>query len=144
MRGLPEQVRADSTEASPQPAARRRALIVDGDAGSLAFAAEVLNSFRPGFEVATARDLGEAREWLDTFHPDLVLLGLEHTLEQTGPRAGTLLDDPRMRDCKVVVISDEPDAGSALPAGPLARGQVLSRPLKLQTLLSAVRGLVDV
>ena len=50
---------------------RRKVLVVDPDRVVLAFVAEALHSFRPGFDVATAVDLEQASAWLDTFTPDL-------------------------------------------------------------------------
>jgi DNA-binding NtrC family response regulator len=93
---------------------RLRALVVDEDDGVLAFAAEALHSFRPGFEVATARNPRQAREWLGSMEPDLLL---------TDPtRMDEILRDPRLRNCKIMG---------------------LSKPLRLQSLLSAVRKAVD-
>lgn len=105
---------------------RRRALIVDGDEAQLAFAAEALSSFRPGFDVATARDLGQAAEWLDTFPPDLLLLDLDLPGEAAERFTDRVRANPRTRNCKILEI------GTA----------VLPRPLRLQTLLTAVQKLI--
>lgn len=91
-----------------------KALVVNRDEGVLAFAAEALNSFRPGFEVATARDSQQAMEWLGSMVPDLIL---------TEPdRIDEILKDPRLQDCKVLG---------------------LSRPVRLPSLLTAVRKAID-
>jgi DNA-binding response OmpR family regulator len=111
-----------------------RALVVDVDEDVLVFAAEALNSFAPGFDVATARDLEEAVLWLDVFPPDIVLV--DPTL--CGGRLETLSKkvraDYRSRHCKIVAVSAEP-AWDGVDA-------VLSKPLQLEPLLDTVRLLV--
>lgn len=77
-----------------------RALVVDRDETFLAFAAEALHSFRPGFDVATARSAEQAAEWLDTFSPDLLLMGSDDDALEVFAR--DLLLDRRTRDCQVV------------------------------------------
>jgi CheY-like chemotaxis protein len=114
---------------------RRRALIVDGDEAHLAFAAEALSSFRPGFDVATARDLGQAAEWLDTFPPDLLLLDLDLPGDAADRFTHQLRADPRTRNCKILGIGTERPAAGRAEA-------VLPRPLRLQTLLTAVQKLI--
>ena len=102
---------------------RPRALIVDCDDGFLAFAAEALHSFRPGFEVATARTLDQAGEWLETFHPDLLLLGADPDNDATASFRKRVAADPRTKTCKVMVYPSD-------PAG---------RPAELPVLLQRVR-----
>jgi DNA-binding response OmpR family regulator len=115
--------------------ARRRALVVDRDEAHLAFVAEALSSFRPGFEVATARDLDQAEEWLDTFHPDLLLLDLDLPVEATDHLTERLREDPRTRNCKILGIGPDRPAARRAEA-------TLPRPLHLKTLLSAVQKLI--
>ena len=114
--------------------ARRKALIVDRDERQLAFAAEALSSFRPGFDVATARDLGQAAEWLDTFHPDLLLLDLDLPEDAAAHFADRIRENPRTRNCRILGVGAERSAGRA--------EAVLPRPLRLQTLLSTVQKLI--
>ncbi len=113
--------------ARPDRPVRPRALIVDPDDGFLAFAAEALHSFRPGFEVATARTLDQADEWLETFHPDLLLLGADPDAAATASFRQRVAADPRTRECKVMVYGSD-------PAG---------RPAQLPVLLRRVRDLID-
>lgn len=108
---------------------------MDGDEANLAFAAEALSSFRPGFDVATARDLGQATEWLDTFPPDLLLLDLGLPGEAAERFTDRLRANPRTRNCRILGIgTGDPRAGSA--------EAVLARPLHLRTLLTAVQKLI--
>ena len=81
----------------------RRALVVDDEEESLAFAAEALHSFAPGFEVATARNLEQADAWLDTFPPDVLLLDRKFSDEAAGRLLPRLQADPRTRHCRVIV-----------------------------------------
>lgn len=104
---------------------RPRALIVDADESFLAFAAEALHSFRPGFEVATAHDLAQAAEWLDTFYPDLLLLGSDADRADVAAFAERLRDDERTRRCRILDYAEE-------------RGR-----LSLPVLLHRVRGAMD-
>lgn len=113
---------------------RRKALIVDHDEAHLAFAAEALSSFRPGFDVATARDLSQATEWLDTFHPDLLLLDLDLPGDAAASFTDRLRENPRTRNCKILGVGVERAAGRA--------EAILPRPLHLQTLLSTVQKLI--
>jgi DNA-binding response OmpR family regulator len=114
---------------------RRKALIVDGDEAHLAFAAEALSSFRPGFDVATARNLGQAAEWLDTFHPDLLLLDLGLPGDAAERFTSRVRGNPSTRNCKIVGV------GAGHPSGGRAEA-VLPRPLRLQMLLTTVQKLL--
>lgn len=114
---------------------RRKALIVDGDEAHLAFAAEALSSFRPGFDVATARDLGQAAEWLDTFHPDLLLLDLDLPGDAADRFTDRLRGNPRTRNCKILGVGVERAEGWRAET-------ILPRPLHLKTLLSTVQKLI--
>lgn len=113
---------------------RMRALVVDSDEEVLVFAAEALNSFAPGFDVATAKDVEEAVLWLDVFPPDVLLLdpevcggGIERLLERV--RA-----DFRSRHCKIVAFTVDPGRNGV--------DAVLAKPLQLERLLDTVRRLV--
>ena len=79
---------------------KRKALVIDADEGFLAFAAEALNAFRPGFDVATAKNPKQASDWLETFSPDLVVVAEgDETLEAF---ARELMLDGRVRDCRLL------------------------------------------
>src|SRR3989442_1151000 len=88
-----------------EPRRRLRALVLDDDHEILAFAAEALNSFAPGFDVATARDPQRAAAWLETFQPDLLITELKFAGEGTGALPDRLRVDPRTRHCRVLVTS---------------------------------------
>ena len=121
--------------------ARGKVLVVDPDAEVLAFAAEALHSFRPGFEVATARTSEHADAWLESFHPDLLLLGDGIAGEGAEGLVGKLRGDPRTRHCKVIVVSEEDSAGGRFDPARVQAQEVLSKPLSLQALLGTVRRL---
>jgi len=95
-------------------APRPRALVVDPSETFLAFAAEALHSFRPGFDVATALGVEQAGEWLDTFHPDLLLLGAALDGEAGRQFAARLQTDPRTARCRVVRAASEPSLSELL------------------------------
>src|SRR5262245_66682413 len=76
-------------------AKKQRALVVDADSEMLAFAAEALHSFAPGFDVATARDPQQALAWLETFPPDLLLTDLVFESDGAGALRGRLRADRR-------------------------------------------------
>jgi len=84
---------------------RPKALVVDADDASRAFAAEALNSFAPGFDVATAREPQQALAWIDTFPPDLLLTDLQFSGDGAGTLRERLRADARTRACRVVVLS---------------------------------------
>jgi DNA-binding response OmpR family regulator len=119
-----------------------RALVIDGDQGTLAFAAEALSSFAPGLEVATARDLQQAGAWVESFRPHIIFV--------SEPLAAELLKHPTLRDAdaaaaqgrKFVLMSGW-DAGDARPEVDTMRfDRILPKPLHLQTLLTAVRAIL--
>ena len=118
---------------------RPKALVVDADDASRAFAAEALNSFAPGFDVATARDPRQALAWIDTFFPDLLLTDLEFATDRASALRERLRTDARTRDCRVVVLSslsaDDPRVESAR----LDSDAVLIKPVALPFLLETVR-----
>jgi DNA-binding response OmpR family regulator len=118
---------------------RPKALVVDGDDGSRAFAAEALNSFAPGFDVATARDPQQALAWLETFPPNLLVMDLGFASDGAGTLRERLRADARTRACRVVVVSslsaDDPRVESAR----LECDAVLIKPVGLPFLLETVR-----
>ena len=110
---------------------RIRALIVDQDECNLVLATEALTSFGAGFDVATARSIEEARTWVRTFDPELVLLdeafsGLATDLERVDP------GEPR----KLVLVSSGPVLDSCPPYS-----AVLAKPITLGSLLGVTRRL---
>jgi DNA-binding response OmpR family regulator len=111
-----------------------RALVVDSDEDVLVFAAEALNSFAPGFDVATARGLEEAVLWLDVFPPDILLLDPALCGGRLEALSQKVRGDYRSRHCKIVAVSAEPAWDGA--------DAVLSKPLQLEPLLDTVRLLV--
>src|SRR5438445_6871841 len=105
----PERRRLPSeASASSRSLERPKALVVDGDDGSRAFAAEALNSFAPGFDVATVRDPQQALAWLETFPPDLLVMDLGFASDGAVTLRERLRSDARTRSCRVVVVSSLP------------------------------------
>jgi DNA-binding NtrC family response regulator len=119
-----------------------RALVIDGDQGTLAFAAEALSSFTPGLEVATARDLQQAGAWVESFRPHIILVSDSFAAEMLEHREMRLSGRPVARDCKIVLMSGHDGAGSACEIDPVSFDGVLPKPLQLQPLLTAVRDIL--
>lgn len=113
---------------------RMRALVVDADEEVLVFAAEALNSFAPGFDVATARDLEAAVLWLDVFPPDVLLLDPAVCGGSIERLSEKIRADYRSRHCRIVALSADPSWDGA--------DVVLAKPLQLEPLLDTVRQLV--
>ncbi len=140
-------------ETTPAPSSRRptawrrdeghppaRALVVDRDQETLAFAAEALSSFTPGLEVATARDLHQAGAWVESFRPQIILVSealAAEMLQRLDARDGA---GPFV--CKVVLMSGGAGAGRGAEIDPTRVDLVLPKPLQLQTLLGAVRAIL--
>ncbi len=122
---------------------RRKVLIVDGDEASRAFAAEALNSFAPGFDVATARDPQQALAWIETFPPDLLLTDLEFASDGLGALRRRLGDDARTRGCRVVVLSSLPADDPRVESARLESDAVLVKPVGLPFLLETVRRVMN-
>ncbi len=120
-----------------------RALVVDPDPTVLAFAADALNSFRPGFDVATAESVDKALAWLDTFQPDVLLLGIYPASEGVEALIARLGNPPRTTPCKIVCLTESAPSAFLLAPARIRAQAVLPKPLGLTTLLSTVRRLVQ-
>jgi len=125
--------------ASSRSLERPKALVVDADDASRAFAAEALNSFAPGFDVATARDPQQALAWIDTFPPDLLLTDLQFSGDGAGTLRERLRADARTRACRVVVLSSLPSGDPRVERARLESDAVLIKPVGLPFLLETVR-----
>jgi DNA-binding response OmpR family regulator len=110
-------------------AGRLKALVVDGDDASRAFAAEALHSFAPGFDVATARDPQQALAWIETFSPDLLVTDLRFSPGALGS----------LRRCRVLVMSSLPTDDPMVESARLESDAVLIKPIGLPYLLETVR-----
>jgi len=113
--------------------------VVDADDASRAFAAEALNSFAPGFDVATARDPQQALAWIESFPPDLLLTDLEFTMDGVSALRERLRADARTRNCRVVVLSSLPADDLRVESARLESDAVLIKPVGLPFLLETVR-----
>ncbi len=131
-----------SAEPAGEPAARKRVLVVDDDPGVLGFAAEALDSFRPGFEVATARSGEQALAWLEGFRPHLILVSCGRSGEAGDGLRSVVVGDPRTAHCKIIAMSESLAAEMRLNPARLRVHATLTKPLKLKTLLSTVRRLI--
>lgn len=120
----------------PDKTTPRRILVVDGDDGFLAFAAEALHSFHPGYEVATARDFGQASEWLDSFAPDLVVVGSAADGAPSTPFATKLAQRFPVRLVRIDMGPEEPPD---IALERLVAQRTISRPVTLPDLLRTVR-----
>lgn len=109
---------------------RYRVLVLGSDPQLLGFISRALDAFQPGFEVITARSPEEASAWMETFAPEVIILD------------GDLATDPTDRIRWLESISSTPvfwlggEAPSQLPGA-----RVLDKPLRLPSLLSAMREL---
>ena len=126
-----------------EPRRRFRALVVDDDPEILAFAAEALNSFAPGFDVATARDPQQAAAWLETFQPDLLVTELKFAGEGTGGLPDRLRADPKTRFCRVLVTSSLAPGDPRVERARLEADAVLVKPIGLPFLLETIRRVMN-
>jgi len=126
------------------PRATYSALVLDDDEENLAFLSMALSSFVPGFEVATARNLNAATQWMETFVPDLVIVDAKFVRGDGREFAAGLRRDPRTRLSKVLVMLDRVTAQSDLDPQLTWIEAALSKPLGLQQLLASVRELLEV
>jgi len=135
-RGAPGAVRGE-------PHKRLRALVVDDDLEILAFAAEALNSFAPGFDVATARDTQQAAAWLETFQPDLLVAELKFGSDGTASLPGRLRADPRTRQCRILITSSFAPGDPRVEQARLEADAVLLKPIGLPFLLDTIRRVMN-
>ena len=126
-----------------EPRRRLRALVLDDDHEILAFAAEALNSFAPGFDVATARDPQRAAAWLETFQPDLLITELKFAGEGTGALPDRLRVDPRTRHCRVLVTSSLAPGDPRVERARLEADALLVKPIGLPFLLETIRRVMN-
>ena len=121
----------------------RKALVVDRDQETISLIAEALHSFAPGFDVATANDPGQAIAWLETFHPDILLVSESYAASDDGTLAARVRADERTRHCKIIVVSEailgEDEAGKR----PNGADAILVKPLRLPVLLQTIRKVLD-
>ena len=126
------------------PAGRLKALVIDDDEGVRAFAAEALNSFAPGFDVATARDVEEAILWLGAFHPDLLLIDSRLWDDGFSAVSSAFRQDLRNKDCKIVMLGRRSRLDVFLGPDPIETHGLLDKPLQLRSLLQTVQSLLSV
>ena len=122
--------------------ARMKALVIDDDEEVLAFAAEVLNSFAPGFDVATARDLEEAMLWLGVFQPDLLLVDPKLCGDKLSAITATIQGVHASSGCKIVLLSGDVPAEWFREPARMGVHAILAKPLQLQDLLRTVQSVV--
>jgi DNA-binding response OmpR family regulator len=125
-----------------EPPVRMKALVLDDDEEALAFAAEVLSSFAPGFDVATARDLEEAILWLGVFHPNLLLLEPRLCGDNLVAITSALQADQRSQNCRIIMMSGAGSPEHHDGQTRMGAHAVLGKPLRLQELLSTVQAVV--
>ncbi len=109
----------------------------------LAFAAEALHSFAPGFDVATARDPQQAIAWLETFTPDLLVTDLKFASDGAGTLRDQLRADMRTQACRVLVVSSLPADDPRVECARLESDAVLIKPVVLPFLLETVRRVMN-
>lgn len=110
---------------------RRRVLVVGADQHLLGFISRALDAFRPGFDVITARTPEDAFRWIETSHPEVIILD--------GDLAAAI---NTVGELWLETISSTPVL--LLGAGPpsqLPGATALPKPLRLPSLLSAMSAL---
>lgn len=108
---------------------RHRVLVVGTDEPLLGFVTRALDAFRPGFEVATARTPEEARNWMETFRPEVIILDGD-LAAAAEPGSDRWLET--MASTSVLLLGAEQQ--DQLPGA-----TILTKPLRLPSLLSAMR-----
>jgi CheY-like chemotaxis protein len=121
----------------------RKALVVDGDQETLSLTAEALHSFAPGFDVATANDPGQAIAWLETFHPDILLLSEAYAASNHHMLAARVRADEHTKHCKIIMVSEAALDGSKATERPGGPDATLTKPLNLPLLLQTVRKVLE-
>jgi hypothetical protein len=116
------------TEDPDDSEVRHRVLVVGGDEHQLGFVTRALEAFRPGFEVATAQTPEEASRWIEAFNPEVIILDAD-----VAPDVETESHQwmEAMGSTSVLVL------GGDHPLLPEAT--MLAKPLRLTSLLSAIR-----
>lgn len=110
-----------------------RALVIDNDPSMLRYLAEALSTFRPGFHVTTATDLGKAARWLSTMHPDLIVVRLSAF---ESAELGSWLKLNRVDRSRILGISPKMKSSLDFTA-------VVVEPVILSQLLNAARSISD-
>ena len=128
---------------TPFAGERRRALVVDSDSELLAFVAEGLNSFRPGLDVATARSVAEAENWLHTFRPDVLLIADDVPDGDLAHLAERIRGTFKNPNCRLVLLSKATSPELRLNPGRLLVHAILPKPLTLKALLATTRRLLE-
>lgn len=109
---------------------RYRVLLLGSDPQLLGFITRALDAFQPGFDVITARTPEEASHWMETFAPEVIILDEDLAADQ----ADRIQWLESMNSTPVFWLGGE--APSQLPGA-----TVLAKPLRLPSLLSAIREL---
>jgi DNA-binding response OmpR family regulator len=117
--------------------------VVDSDTAFLAFAAEALNSFRPGFEVTTAASMEVATQWLHTISPDLMLVGLNPQDTAAKTQAQSFRANSLYRCSTIVFLSDQISHNLAEPDDPACEA-VYPKPSRLTDLLGLVQSYMNI
>ena len=125
------------------PAINRKALIVDCDQETLALTAEALHSFAPGFDVATANDPSQAIAWLETFHPDVLLMSKSYSDADGSALSARVRADERTKHCKIIVVSEAVLGERGEENHAPGADATLVKPLRLPLLLQTVRRVLD-
>ena len=108
---------------------RHRVLVVGTDERLLGFVTRALQAFRPGFEVATARTPEEACHWLEAFRPQVIIVDGDLAAASESTRERWL---KALSSASVLLLGAEPP--NLLP-----EATMLAKPLRLPSLLSAMR-----
>ena len=126
---VPDGSFADTNGHGDETEYRHRVLVVGTDEHQLSFVTRALEDFRPGFDVATARTPEEASRWIEAFSPEVIILDADLTAA-TEPDSQRWLET--VGSTSVLVLGAE-------QPGLLPEATMLAKPLRLPSLLSAMR-----
>ena len=108
----------------------RVALVVHPSIGVLSMASQGLATFSPGYRVATASNISDAADWLETLQPSLIVVST--SIASPDDRAA-LVEAAGLTPHETILIA--PDRSECVGA----ETYVHSEPVRLDELLAAVR-----
>jgi hypothetical protein len=95
---------------------RFKAMVVDTDDSARLFAADALTNFEPGFDVVTVSDIDGAREWMQSFIPDLLIVSESIEQQSVLELIDLITQSSEDHRCRVVSVGhDEADGRAMAP-----------------------------
>ena len=94
---------------------QRKAMVIDPSEHARLFAANVLTSFEPSFDVVTVATVHEAEQWLEAFPPDLLIVSDALDPQAADDFVGKVLMGSRARSCRVVSVGPDTSGSRSSP-----------------------------